>query len=200
MLRELPAFILGNGPTLPVAELPLLAGQFTVGVNRILRSGFVPTAIMWLDQGVADEEGPQLESSGALLLGPRQHTVRGMAPLDYVGGYRAWDEPSNPWTIRPNGNMGVAAARWAQSLGCFPVYLLGMSAKGQLDFYGTNPHHSGDTPDVMRRELDRLLSGGNAVPVADGAELQRIVSGLSMQYDQDAMRRELRGMIERRGQ
>jgi hypothetical protein len=39
---NIPAFVLGNGPRLPgLGALAPLQQRFTVGVNRILRSGFV---------------------------------------------------------------------------------------------------------------------------------------------------------------
>jgi hypothetical protein len=156
-----PAWILGNGPTLPVAGLSALGGRFTVGVNRILSTGFVPTAVVWVDSDIARECKRDIEASGALLIGPSSHNVAGVLPVDIVAGRHSWASPAMPWQLHCNGNTGVAAARWAASLGCDPVYLCGMGAAyvdGKTNFYGVNPHHGNSALTAIRDELRRLLS------------------------------------------
>ena len=58
-----PAFILGNGPTLPPKEdLGVLDDFFTVGVNRIWYSGYDPLVVQWTDSEIAaDVQNPDFE-------------------------------------------------------------------------------------------------------------------------------------------
>ena len=179
-----PAFILGNGPTLPVERLALLKDQFTIGVNRVLRSGFTPTVILWGDVTVYQEDGQQMDASGALLVCDRSVACR-----QHHHGLKTWvgnaalRHASTPATLCCNGNTGCCAARWALALGCQPVYLLGMSATyepGRTDFYGNNRWHGQGTLGRMRDEILRLEAErpGAVRAIRHGAALEEIVSGL----------------------
>ena len=182
----LPAFILGNGPTLP-KNLSCLDGSFTVGVNRILRSGFCPTVILWVDGTAYRDDGPAMDSSGSMLvcdasIASRQFHVG----LKTQVGDAALAHPSTPTQLCCNGNTGCCAARWAAALGGDPVYLVGMSATytEKTDFYGDNRwHHKAEegctssTLHLMGSELQRLLRSGNYRPVVDGEHLRQIVKG-----------------------
>lgn len=197
-----PAFILGNGPTLPVGALGLLRGQFTIGVNRILRSGFVPTVILWIDSSVYQDDGDEIDASGAVLVcdssvarNPLHHG------LETWVGDAAIRRASTPTTLVCCGNSGCCAARWALALKCRPVYLLGMDAEysgEKTSFYGSNPWHVEGTLRQMKQELDRLRRDfPREVRVVTHAEaLARIVAGLPTVRTQE-LRRHLRALLRK---
>jgi len=179
-----PAFILGNGPDLPVAELTLLADQFTIGVNRILRSGFTPTVILWVDSTVYRDDGPDMDASGALLVCDRSvaQTQQHIGLRTWVGN-EALRRRSGPKTLVCNGNTGCCAARWALALGFAPVYLLGMGARHRgtrTDFYGANRWHTDVALRRMARELDRLRRDAprEVLAVSGADDLARITRAL----------------------
>ena len=153
-----PAFVLGNGPTLPVDDLHLLDGQITIGVNRIILSGFVPSAVLWADDGVWDDVGCEIEDCGAVPLSLVGLSHRpGMFVLDPVGSEHDRGDARRCYI---SGSTGTAAARLALALGFDPVFLLGMSATydgERTDFYGENRHHKEGTIDVLREETELLL-------------------------------------------
>lgn len=203
----IPAFILGNGPTLP-ADLSPLEKAFTVGVNRILRSGFTPTVVLWVDGSVVQEDGEQLDASGALLVCDKSVAKRqGHIGLQAWVGDGALSHKSTPTTLTINGNTGCCAVRWAIALGCKPVFLLGMSATydgGKTDFYGENRWHhkrEGDngTLMVMSRELARLRADHadviKEVPHADG--ILEVLMGEGPDVDQQQLRERLRTVMGR---
>jgi hypothetical protein len=191
--------VLGNGPTLPVAVLPSLRGRLTLGVNRILRSGFAPTIIMWVDATVWPDEGPALdaaEQAGALLISSVMATAHSIS-LPLAGGCSAWDVPHSARTLLCRGNTAVMAARWAlDCLRCSHVYMLGCNAEGVGDFYGENPHHAAGAVDNMQRELGRLLhhyAGRVDVLTTAGEALAAIAA--TEEIDEAATIRKIRRML-----
>ena len=193
-----PAFILGNGPTLPVDDLDVLGDQFTVGVNRILRSGFCPTVILWVDGSVGEEDGDAIGASGALsVCDASVYQRQGQIGLKTHVGSGALKHEATATELCCNGSTGCCAARWAIALGCRPVYLVGMSCQyigGVSDFYGNNPHHHRTPEDngtlmLMRNEMARLrLDHGDIIRhVPTGGLLREIAAELQPQ-DQGEIR------------
>jgi len=194
ILTGSPAFVLGNGPSLPVDDLSCLRGCFTVGVNRILRSGFTPTVIVWADRTVYQDDGEQMDASEALLVCDARRVRR----PEHIGlktwvGDHALTHDGSPIELTVNGSTGCCAARWAIALGCQPVYLVGMGAtyRGeQTDFYGRNRHHhGGSTLAVLKKELARLQHdhGEDILPIYDGQTLCEFAAE-SPQFSQDEYR------------
>lgn len=203
MSIDYPAFILGNGPRLP--PLTGLERRFTVGVNRILKTGFVPTVILWVDRSVYRENAEAIDTSDALQVCDRSMVNRHQhIGLHLWAGDDARKHVSEPTILCCDGNTGCCAARWALALGCPIVYLLGMEAEYEgerTNFYGVNPWHH-RTPDteptlaVMRRELERLLKdGGSRVrPVGGTVELADILA-TTADVDQQSLRLRLRQAV-----
>ena len=152
-----PAFVLGNSPRLLAEQLWRLDAFLTVGVNRICRV-YDPTVLIWVDASVGEEIAPLLPTRKCLRLCPESMcTSAGAIGLDFRAGSRRLSR--TPRELHCDGNTGVAAAGWVLSLGCRPVYLLGMDARyraGATDFYGVNPHHRDGTLQVMRHALQWL--------------------------------------------
>ena len=206
MLKDLPAFILGNSPYLPVDDLDCLADRFTIGVNRIVEV-FTPTVLMWVDWTVYKAIGAKMDESGALMVCDRSVRHR----QDHIGlktwtGENALVHQSSPEVLCCNGNTGCCAARWAISLGCRPVYLVGMEAAykdGKTDFWGNNPRHRREgltcTLEVMRKELERLLRdlAGTVLVIPDGKML-REVAQQGPSVDQGALKSYVSELLMRR--
>jgi len=171
----IPAFILGNGPFLPLESLHLVANRFTIGVNRILRIAFAPTILMWVDASVYQDDGAEIEASNSLLIcsdevAVTQKHVR--LPLAPHGTLKSIHH------LEVCGNTGACAARWAVALGCWPVYILGMGGQyrhGRSNCYGMNRRHTDETLKRMQGELDLLLHDhpDHVRFLKDGGELRQ---------------------------
>ena len=183
VLAGQPAFILGNGPDLP-EDLSCLADFFTVGTNRILWR-FDPTVLMWFDAEVVDPAAPQniaapLAACRAIPFTRDEiNWEKRWNDLAACGTSRQWvDQPlCRPDMVASTGNSGASAAYWAMSLGCRPVYLLGMGASydgGRTNYYGCNGRHTSVTLRQLRRALGRLLSFADVYPIQDQRQLDRI--------------------------
>jgi len=165
ILHGHPAFILGNGPTL-LEDLSELDRFFSVGVNRILYR-YDPTVLMWWDATIRPDITHLLPDAKCLVVDY----------LDTAGnnaGSRRIFRPLTPDVVPVTASSGVSAAFWAMSLGCSPIYLLGMSCtilNGKTDFYGNNPHHQRATMKRIRLATDRLLEFPNVVQVDCSMEL-----------------------------
>ena len=154
-----PAFALGNGPTLPADPSPL-AGQITIGVNRILESGFTPTAVAWCDREVWEEQRHLLENGDAMLLTTISNYPRHHKPHHILKLRRSDHDKGNPADFCASGSTGTAAARLLLALGFDPVYCLGMGGEydedGRTDFWGTNARHNSKARETFAREMEKL--------------------------------------------
>ena len=187
------AYVLGNGPTLqPLEYLQALASSFTIGVNRIMLSGFTPTVLLTVDDDINAECAATAAASGVLVV---TGAARGKWPATQIelrAGDSAWTSEPTPRRLHASGSSGVAAARWARALGCSVVYLLGMSATyadGMTDFYGVNGQHEAGTLSTLRAETDRLLASWSGYVPADDLCLDALADGDDV--DQDALRAHL---------
>ena len=118
VLRGHPAFVLGNGPTLP-SDLTPLDGFFTVGVNRILYH-YDPTVVMWFDANVVPDIADRLATCEAIPFTNDEINHGQWNGLKPYGTRLRWvDEPlRRPDYVAATGNSGASAAYWAMSLGC----------------------------------------------------------------------------------
>ena len=215
MFDGLPAFILGNGPTLPVDDLGCLDGCFTVGVNRIVRV-YEPTVLLWVDGSVYtdDSEDARLidEAESLKVCDQSVWQRQGWIGLKTWTGDNAVRHETTPTELCCNGNTGCTAARWAIALGCNPVYLVGMCAKYQgtgedlrTDFYGVNDRHhvaplDDDVPTSitlhhMTTELTRLTRDFPDVKHIPFGDLLRDVAADCGGIDQDETRAKLRSLL-----
>lgn len=181
-LKGEPAFILGNGPYLP-EDLSALDGFFTVGVNRILLT-YDPTVVQWTDDDILEDIAEHVDACQAVVFVGDAASDERFNPLVQVGNSA---EPvhrplRSPHHIAATGNMGTASALWAMSLGCSPVYLLGMSAEydaGKTNFYGTNRLHSDSSKSRMVRALRILLEIEGVYPIRTQETLGRVTARLN---------------------
>lgn len=182
------AWILGNGPTLPVDSLYLLRGYFTVGVNRIWLSGFIPTVLMWNDWIISQNHREEINELDCVKICPRRLAINDQYGVDAFGG-RNYGPYTKARQIMCKGNMGVAAARWARFLGFKTVYLLGMGAKevgGMAHFYkqlpgkNTNKNYNYQN---YQRALDEMHAESDCyVHVETAAHLHQTLDDYSGPY------------------
>ncbi len=176
-----PAFILGNGPTLP-ADLSTCKDYLSVGTNRILYH-FDPTVLMWFEQNVENDIKGLLPKAKAIPF--TSEAISGRYNGLRVNGKRdQWDDTPLAWPdwVPATGSSGVCAAHWAMSLGCSPIYLLGMSAEyvgTKTSSYGVNKYHDESTMPNLQRALGQLLTYANVFPIQDQAQLERITMALT---------------------
>jgi hypothetical protein len=129
------AWVLGNGPGLPVDHLHLLDDEFTVGVNRIYRSGFAPKVVLWVDpmEKVLREEWPDMRQhmleNGSIGVSAYGHTRKNQCEylLTLCNPKRNADKMRDPSYICCDGTSGIAAVRWCFALGFDTVRTLGIS-------------------------------------------------------------------------
>ena len=121
----------------PWEDLSSLKGFFTVGINRILEA-FDPTVLIWLDADVTRLILPHLRHSRCIPFA-RDEIDNGSWNMLHPAGLL-----DGPDTFIDCKNSGVSATYWAMTLGCGPVYLLGMSATYDCRRGRTNlsPTHS----------------------------------------------------------
>lgn len=187
-----PAFILGTAPTLPLDQLHELHSCFTVGINRLLKSGYVPTAMFGVDPLTRVEWQREWSDVDTLFVFPTvdRHAFGGCVGLE-LELFAGSNSNLPPHSVACDGNSGVAAARWALSLGCEPVYILGMSGKfvgSQCDFF---PSTHGPTLPIAEARLtssrDKLLAEhGDRIIDADQLDLSQLAAG--QDHDQQQLR------------
>lgn len=140
------AWVLGNGPGLPTDQLHLLEDEFTVGVNRIYRSGFAPKIVMWVDpmEKVCRDEWPDMRQhmldNGSIGVSAYGHNKKGQCEylLNLANPKRNADKMTDPSYIVCDGTVGIAAIRWCFALGFRSVRTLGIS---DGDHKHTDPRH-----------------------------------------------------------
>jgi hypothetical protein len=188
---DMPAFVLGNGPTLP-SDLSCLDGLLTIGVNRITHGGYEPTAVVWVDSAVARECGPRWREIGTLVLGPARDIYEATHVMRIRGGEDAWkgNDPSTT-ELCFNGNTAVGAARFAIALGCDPVYLVGCGCApgAATNFYGNNRSHTSATYPILKRELDRLLGRHDVVEIPGEFELRYFAARHQTRWSKEHLRK-----------
>lgn len=171
-----PCFVLGNSPRLPIESLGLLDGYFTVGVNRICEV-YDPTVLLIGDKSAYDLAEPNFGKSQKLLSPEMGVRCEAWYPQLHSASLN-WSK--HPGQLHLDGNSGVGAASWASSLGCSPIYLVGMEAAyaqdGDTDFYGVNAKHRNGTLTCLRAALDRLVNEmPHCVQIANAAHLRKMV-------------------------
>ena len=136
-----PAFVLGNGPSLP-DDLSCLADHFTIGCNRIYER-IDPTILVWLDHEIeANGGGEIIRGLKAIKFATRYADPMGLAREHFI--IDAKQPPTFSKIVSPSpcrGNSGFRSVLLAYALGCSPIVLLGMDGKpgpdGRTHFYGT---------------------------------------------------------------
>lgn len=141
-LKGVPAFLIGNGPSVEDEDLSILKDYFTIGSNRIFYI-FDPTILLWQDLALWTKEKESIKKCKAIKY------VRESA--DTEGGFYGFSLQGrdsrishNPRILYGRGSSGSLMYQLAFALGCDPIFLVGMDCKyrgEKTDFYGKNPMH-----------------------------------------------------------
>ncbi len=142
-LVDVPAFILGNGPSLNEENVSLLADYFTIGINRAFYA-LDPTILIWQDIGLWNTEYHKLHNTQALKVARDVADPRRIYYNFHLKGGHYKFDTTKSHILYGRGSTGPVAVQLAASLGCRPIILLGMDCKrgadGRSDFWGENPH------------------------------------------------------------
>lgn len=145
-LTDVPAFLIGNAPSLQEYDLKPLSKQFTIGINRVFYL-IDPTILIWQDAELWWNHRAEISRLKAIKFCKNLADPKGRFYHFKLttGDYRL---PEKPNILHGRGSTGPLAFQLAWILGCNPIVLLGMDCKyknGQTDFYGKNPSHKPHT-------------------------------------------------------
>jgi len=142
-LPDIPAFIIGNAPSLDDHDISTLEDYFTIGINRCMYR-IDPTILMWQDISLWNTEYQQIHSTQAIKVSRDVSDPRKIYYNFYLkgGGYKF--EPTQSHIFYGRGSTGPLAIQLAVAMGCRPIIILGMDCMraedGTTDFYGNNKH------------------------------------------------------------
>lgn len=142
----IPAFIIGNGPSLNDINTDLLLPFFTIGINRAFYK-IDPTILMWQDVELWYSERKRILRLSAIkvcrdIADPQNRFFH----FKLQSGF--FKMPENPQILCGRGATGPLAVQMAYCLGCDPIILIGCDCKhrgGLTDFYGRNRQHKNHT-------------------------------------------------------
>ncbi|MHA2279564.1 MAG: hypothetical protein ACXAC5_01545 [Promethearchaeota archaeon] len=142
-LPDIPAFIIGNGPSLIDQPTHLLEDYFSVGVNRAFLK-VDPTILLWQDISLWNTEYQTLHNTQALKVSRDVSDPRKIYYNFHLkgGGYKF--DTTTTHILYGRGSSGPLAIQLAVAMGCRPIVLLGMDCargpNGESDFWGENKH------------------------------------------------------------
>lgn len=155
VLVDVPAFIIGNGPSLSDTDLSVLENSyFTIGINRAFYL-LDPTILMWQDPELWWNHRSIIMRLKSLKYCRDSADPKGKCyHFKLVHGDYAM--PMHPAVLYGRGSTGPLAFQLAYALGCNPIILLGMDCKyidNKTNFYGKNPSHKSHTLRLCSRGL-----------------------------------------------
>ena len=147
-IAGVPAFVLGNGPSLNDEDITSLSNYFTIGINRSFYK-IDSTILMWQDASLWFTERSKLKDVKAIKYCTSQGDTENRF-LRFKIKSGAFGLPENPSILFGSGSTAPLAVQLAYLLGCSPIILLGCDCKPRLsdtDFYGKNKFHNEKTMD-----------------------------------------------------
>jgi len=156
-LPDVPAFIMGNGPSIKNNDTSVLTDYFSIGINR---SFYIldPTILLWQDISLWNTEYHRLHHTQALKVCRDSADPRRIYYNFHLkgGGYKF--DTTKTHILYGRGSSGPLGVQLAVSMGCRPIVLLGMDCKrgpkGESDFWGDNPHWLPHTLDNCKLGLE----------------------------------------------
>lgn len=166
-LKNVPCFLLGNGPSLKDKDLSILNNYFTFGINRIFKK-IDPTILFWQDLSLWLENRDKIKKLNAVklcrkgaetenycyhfLLKRKQHLLT--KSIRYLYG---------------RGNTSALAFQAVYALGCNPVFLVGIDCKydknKNTNFYGINKRHKKHTIPQCKKALEFIKKQSNKIKI-----------------------------------
>ena len=163
-MRDVPCFILGNAPSLKYADLSLIDGYFSVGINRIFKI-YEPTVLLWQDWHTWRTEKEGILKCNSIKYCPKcdlwynkdfyYFTLKDNRTLSNKG-------LSNSTAILHGyGITTKITFQFVCALGCNPIIFVGTDGtydkNGDTNFYGVNKFHRPDNPDRFQKALKFII-------------------------------------------
>ena len=145
-LQNIPAFIIGNAPSLKEIDLSILENHFTIGINRAFYK-IEPTILFWQDAELWFSEKHEINKIQSIKICRDVADIQGRF-YHFKLSAGPFKLPENPAALHGRGNSGAIAFQFAYSLGCNPIILIGMDCcyqQNMTNFYGKNPSHKPHT-------------------------------------------------------
>ena len=142
-LIDVPAFIIGNSPSLNQIDLSLLENYFTIGVNRAFYK-IDPTLLIWQDISLWNSEYQKLHNTKAIKVSRDVSDPRKTYYNFYLKGGPYLFDKTHTHELYGRGSTGPLAVQLAVAMGCSLIVLVGIDCTlgkhGESDFYGYNKH------------------------------------------------------------
>lgn len=156
-LPGVPAFIIGNGPSILKHDLSPLNDYFTIGINRAFKL-IDPTILFWQDISLWTTEYDKIHNLQAIKVARNVADPR-RSFLNFQlkpGGFKF--DTKKTHVLYGSGNSMALAAQLAVAMGCSKIVLLGCDCKidddGNTNFFGINSFWNKDTLNNCRRGLE----------------------------------------------
>jgi len=147
-LPDIPAFIIGNGPSLNDQPIDLLENYLTIGTNRCFKK-IDPVILLWQDISLWTTEYHSLHNTQALKVSRDVSDPRKIYYNFHLKGGEFKFDTEHTHILYGRGSTGPLAVQLAVAMGCRPIVLLGMDCKlgenKETDFYGQNPSWTDST-------------------------------------------------------
>ncbi len=164
-MSGLPAFILGNGPSVNDNDLKNIDGYFSIGTNRIFQV-YEPTILFWQDTQINQNHEREIDKCMSMKFCRRDcNQEEKYISFDLCGS--SFSLSDSPLRLNGRGCSGVLAAEFAISLGCSHLVLIGCDgvySNGRSDFYGNNRDHNNRTLSNFSSSL-QWLKENSPVPI-----------------------------------
>jgi len=159
-MKDVPCFIIGNGPSLKKIDLGILKPYFTIGINRAFLK-IDPTVLIWQDLSLWMKEKKAVLATKALKYCRLGAETKGNFYHFRLSGSKS-KISDTPSILYGRGNSGPIAYQFAYAIGCNPIILVGIDCKydkdGNTNFYGINPMHRGHTLKSCKEGLKWMQS------------------------------------------
>lgn len=158
-LTDMPAFIVGNGPSVNDEDISIIEPYFSIGVNR---SFYIldTTILLWQDISLWNTEYHKLHNTQALKVARDIADPKRIYYNFYLKGGSYRFDTSKTHILYGRGSSGPLAVQLAVSMGCRPIVLLGLDCNlghdNRTDFYGNNKHWLPHTLDNCKLGLQFL--------------------------------------------
>lgn len=174
IFKDIPCFLIGNGPSLFYQNTDLLENYFTIGINRAFPK-IDPTVILWQDMALWSQEKNKVQKLQALKY-VRFGAGGERDKKDYIFFQLKGKDSAmsgDPSILQGRGSSGPLAFQLGFMLGCSPIVLLGMDCAYEkdkngvekTDYYGKNPMHRSHTLPNCKRGLTFMKGYRNEVDI-----------------------------------
>lgn len=154
-LKDHPAFIVGNAPSLENQPVAKLEQFFTIGINKTYKI-IDPNILMWQDVQFWMTDRYNIGRTECIKY-CRNHADPKGKYYNFILEGGPFLMPESAEKLHGGGASGPLAFQLAYILGCSPIFLVGMDCKysrsGKTNFYGNNKFHSGNTLKNCNRGL-----------------------------------------------